>query len=738
MRWTLSLFLGVTLTLLWGALGSAVRANHLAIERAVLIAGGVEREVSLPHTLDVSDFDPDGSTVIYRLTFDLPVDADGLQGLYIPKLSLSGRLLHNGQPIWACGAGELPQLRCLHRPHLIQLPAGFLVAGRNVLDFEIYADSRQMNGLSQVIIGPYAEVFYDHYQLRKFLKTDLVRMLAIFAGVAGFLSLAAGLAAHHDRLFLIFGAAAIFELLAAFAVLSVDPVGNRQLTSWLVFTGRFVAVLLKLVLFYEAFGRLKLRDPLLVSLLLLLVFGPIVFAVTDSNRSVVIALYFLVSLSIAVTTVRIAQWTYCDPSSQNMAWTAAAILIFVSSFHDYLRLGGAATFDGVYLLFYVFPVLMIIMGFLLFAQMGTGLRIAQSFTLSLNKEVEDRTGELQSALASIQNMESSALRLTRNIPIGTFILHTWGHETARYAFFSDRFRKMINLPQGAEPPLFVQGAGPLHPDDVARSRAALRKAIDDTERLEMEFRIGGPDQTWRWLRWIMQPQPSIALPVVWDGVAIDVTEAREAEERLRVANAGRVAAAAEQSRMEERQRLLQDMHDGFGSQLSSARLAIEQGGLGPDEVTRILFECSQDLRIMVDALGNEDGDLANALADFRYRTERRLLGTGFIIEWDIAIAEETHLSPTVILQILRVLQEAMNNTLRHSAARQVMVSVKAGKGRLSASVVDDGCGIGGPARGGRGMANMRKRCREIGARLEITDMGPGTMVELAMDLPDAQ
>jgi signal transduction histidine kinase len=98
---------------------------------------------------------------------------------------------------------------------------------------------------------------------------------------------------------------------------------------------------------------------------------------------------------------------------------------------------------------------------------------------------------------------------------------------------------------------------------------------------------------------------------------------------------------------------------------------------------------------------------------------------------------ETRLAPTIILQILRVLQEAMNNALRHSEARKLTLSVMAGSGRLIASVADNGKGIGVRAQGGRGMANMRKRCREIGARLEITDTAPGTMVELTMDLLDA-
>jgi signal transduction histidine kinase len=401
-------------------------------------------------------------------------------------------------------------------------------------------------------------------------------------------------------------------------------------------------------------------------------------------------------------------------------------------------LGGAATFDGVYLLYYVFPLSIIVMGSMLFSQMGKGLRVAQDFNLALTQEVADRTSALESALTSIRSMESNALSLTRNIPIGTFILQTWGRERARYAFFSDRLRQMINLPPDAEPPLLIRGSTLLHPDDVNPACDALHKAYDDLARFDAEFRIRNAAGDWRWLRCIMLPQPGSGSPLVWDGVVIDVTEARDAEERLRLANAGLVQAAADQSRMAEREHLLREMHDGFGSQLSSARLAVEQGDLKPDDVARILLECSQDLRIMVDTLGNEDGDLGNAVADFRYRTDRLLFGTGITTTWDIEIPEQTRLPPTVILHILRILQEAMNNALRHSGGRHLTLAVKVTGGQLAARVSDDGRGLQDIGREGRGMANMRKRCREIGARLEVKNTGQGTEVALTMDLPDAR
>jgi hypothetical protein len=148
--------------LLQGTLGGEARADLLRIDQAILIVGEVQRAVSLPHTLDQADFDPEGSTVVYRLAIDLPAPPEGLHAIYVSKLGLSARLLADGQPIWACGPGDLSELRCLHQPHLIQIPASLLDAGHPVIEFEVHADSRQTNGLTPVIVGPYDEVFRKH------------------------------------------------------------------------------------------------------------------------------------------------------------------------------------------------------------------------------------------------------------------------------------------------------------------------------------------------------------------------------------------------------------------------------------------------------------------------------------------------------------------------------------------------------------------------------------------------
>lgn len=727
----------ILFVLVWAVSTGAARADVLRIDTAQLILDEGSRMVALPHTLRQPDFDPAGSVVTFRLTFELPAAPEGLYAIYIPKLSLSARLFNGGHFVWACGDEDLVNLRCLHRPQMIVLPEGVLQAGTNVFDLEVYADGRQMNGLTEVYVGDYLTISHDYFVPARFLKVDLIRLLATFAAMAGILSLATGLAVSRERIYLVFGLTALFEAAASFVILAVDPPGDRALVSWMVFTVRFVGIPMKLLLFYEAFGRLNRRDRVVQAFVAMMVVGPVLIALTDSDRSVVIALYALILLGITITMVRLILWTRADPSWAKLTWTAAAIVIFVSGVHDYMRVGGLATLNGVYLLYYVFPLVIVVMSAALFAKMGQGLRVAQDFNEALRHEVGRRTADLESALASIRNMEDSALRLTRNIPFGTFILHSWGTAQSRFVFVSDRLRQMIDVPVGQVASELDLIATRLHPEDDWIHHTVVLPAVAANRRVEVECRLRANGGAWRWLRIIMIPQPDSTVPAIWDGVVIDVTDAREAEERLRIANAGLVEAAARESREAERARLLQDMHDGFGSQLSSARLAIEHGNITPAEVGRILLECSEDLRIMVDALGNEDGDLADALADFRHRTDRRFSGTGITVGWDIDIPPDLRMPPATILQILRILQEAKNNALRHSGARHLQVAVRVAGGRLTASVSDDGKGMGEVQTGGRGLANMRKRCREIGATLSLTDAGPGLCVTVAMDLPDA-
>ena len=99
--------------------------------------------------------------------------------------------------------------------------------------------------------------------------------------------------------------------------------------------------------------------------------------------------------------------------------------------------------------------------------------------------------------------------------------------------------------------------------------------------------------------------------------------------------------------------------------------------------------------------------------------------------------------PQKALQVMRILQEAVANIIKHAAADSVTVETglvpgSVGAVRVWVAVQDNGRGLctGGVSQvPGRGLYNMRRRAHAIGADLEVEDIGGGTRVALWLSLP---
>lgn len=182
----------------------------------------------------------------------------------------------------------------------------------------------------------------------------------------------------------------------------------------------------------------------------------------------------------------------------------------------------------------------------------------------------------------------------------------------------------------------------------------------------------------------------------------------------------------EMTRLEEREQLLQDMHDGFGSQLAALRISAQRGTIKPSEFERALTELYADLHLIVDTLSYKYGSLYDALSDMRYRLMRHYSSHLARLNWDITLQGVPTLPSRSVLHILRIIQEALNNALRHAQASQILIKVdyNSDASLLSVTVSDDGIGFLGEQAYGRGLINMKQRAREIGAALVIEQSKP--------------
>ena len=80
----------------------------------------------------------------------------------------------------------------------------------------------------------------------------------------------------------------------------------------------------------------------------------------------------------------------------------------------------------------------------------------------------------------------------------------------------------------------------------------------------------------------------------------------------------------QQAIVEERHRIMSDIHDGIGAHLISTLSQVEHGQFSKEEVAAALRECIGDLRLTIDSLEPTDDDLLAVLGNLRYRLEPRL------------------------------------------------------------------------------------------------------------------
>lgn len=215
-------------------------------------------------------------------------------------------------------------------------------------------------------------------------------------------------------------------------------------------------------------------------------------------------------------------------------------------------------------------------------------------------------------------------------------------------------------------------------------------------------------------------------------LAARTRELQASHEKLR-------AIEREQTLAGERQRLMRDMHDGLGSSLMSSLVLVEQGRLAPADVAKVLRECIDDLKLTIDSLEPIGSDLVTLLATLRYRLGSRLEGAGLRLDWRVAdLPPLPWLDALAALEVLRILQEALTNVVKHSGAKSIAISTAAEGNEVRVLLVDDGHGFDlervRAESPGRGLLNLERRAAKLGGTVRIASSALGTTVELVLKI----
>lgn len=196
------------------------------------------------------------------------------------------------------------------------------------------------------------------------------------------------------------------------------------------------------------------------------------------------------------------------------------------------------------------------------------------------------------------------------------------------------------------------------------------------------------------------------------------------------------------ARAQERARFNREIHDGVGAQLITALRGVERGAMSKEQVAQTLQEGLDELRLLMDAadLGKS---LYRALAAWRNRWDSRLQAIGLELHWQVGDdLEHLELGSNATLQVMRVLQEAVTNTIKHAMAQSVTVRAwidEAGQRSLVLEMGDNGRGLhAAPSgTGGRGLRHMAQRAQTLGGTLAVENAPDGgVLVRLRLPLSD--
>lgn len=185
------------------------------------------------------------------------------------------------------------------------------------------------------------------------------------------------------------------------------------------------------------------------------------------------------------------------------------------------------------------------------------------------------------------------------------------------------------------------------------------------------------------------------------------------------------------SQENERRRIASELHDGLGQQILVIKNRAELAKRQLSSYTDLLDQLDEIMNSAVISIG-EVRSIAHGLRPVHLekfgltdaiRNMCNELRQSSIIEWSYHIDEIDHIIPEEKeINFYRVVQEAINNILKHSSADEASVIVRLKKDNINAIIWDNGKGFSNINRddlGGLGFLGMKERVDSLGGEIKI-------------------
>jgi PAS domain S-box-containing protein len=312
-------------------------------------------------------------------------------------------------------------------------------------------------------------------------------------------------------------------------------------------------------------------------------------------------------------------------------------------------------------------------------------------------------------------------------------------------YCNDRWRSYMGMELGE-----LRGDGwqsMLHPDDREQVLHAWHESVTQGTPYEQEERHRRADGTYRWFLARSVPlRDGEGRVVRWYGTNTDIEDRKRAEEDGR-----RLSEQLLRSQDEERRRIARDLHDDLGQDLFAANLALgqlstiisdERPRQSLSEAREMIRTCAEKVRTIAHLLHPPELELLGLRSALVAYVDGFGERSGIQVAVDIP-TELPKLTRAVETALLKMTQECLLNTQRHSKSSKAQMRIEFDSNQITLLMRDDGIGKqlaksnmveGSQPTLGVGLAGMAERMKELGGRLEITSGRSGTSVKATLPL----
>lgn len=328
------------------------------------------------------------------------------------------------------------------------------------------------------------------------------------------------------------------------------------------------------------------------------------------------------------------------------------------------------------------------------------------------------------------------------------LLWDWDLETGAVYRSKEGLKKVYGRAEDESLQTMEQWLARIHATDRKKLQALFNGLLQapHQETFEAEYRFQQADGSYAYVydRGILLKNET-GKPVRIIGAAQNISERKRLEEELlrrELEMKKRINQASVDSQEQERSEIGRELHDNINQVLTTTKLYLELAQANKDLTEELLVKSAANINNVI----NEIRQLSRSLMDpsigdlgvvdsIHDLVENLNLTRKLRIDVCIDETIEERLNRKQKLTVFRIIQEALNNVIRHAAASRAVIRIRQKEEQVLLAVEDDGVGFAGTAvKKGAGLKNITNRVYLINGNFSL-ESRPGGGCSVNINFP---